>query len=469
MVFKYFNNPLSPRINSWAKGRFIALALLFVMAACQSQNDGDVLFSDTERDIIKTLVYAEPAADATNSYESNAAAAALGQKFFWDTQFSGAIVIQGNRTAAFAADTTKTKLINCVACHDPNFGWADSNSRPNNISLGANFTERNSPTVLNSSQSTFQLWDGATDSVWAVARPAVEGNPHNFGRVGVAFIICQNSTYKAAYEAIFGTTNTNAICGTINATYCAGASCVPTNGNNWSRSLYTGAVITDNHVDTIFANFGKAIAAYEKRIVSKNSAFDRWVAGSESAMTVSQKRGLKIFVGKGNCIRCHSGPNFSDGKFHNLGVPQTDLSGTGFDEGRSTGITRVTSTATSSNGFFGTATGRYTEGAASRVTGLTASSADTGAFKTPTLRSVNKTPPYFHNGIMSNLWDVVNFYNFAGNAGTFPGTKDSILTTRKMTNEELEDLVNFLKALEGEALAASLTASPGGFGSTTGW
>jgi cytochrome c peroxidase len=93
------------------------------------------------------------------------------------------------------------------------------------------------------------------------------------------------------------------------------------------------------------------------------------------------------------------------------------------------------------------------------VSGLSRTDADIGKFKTPTLRSVNKTPPYFHNGTFNSLWDVVNFYNFAGNAGNFPGTKDPILTTRRMTNEEMEDLVNFLKALEGEPLPTSLTTN----------
>jgi cytochrome c peroxidase len=440
------------------------IPLLFT-SFCATQDDADVLFSDTEKESIKTLIYQDPAADPTNAYVQNSSAATLGQKFFWDAQFSGGIVITGNRVASTYSVGT-AKLINCAACHDPDFGWADKASKPNDVSLGANFTSRNAPTVLNSAHNTYSLWDGSTDSVWAVARPATEGAPHNFSRVGVAFIVCQNATYKAAYEAIFGTTNTTAICGTIDTNYCGGASCVPATGNNWGRSLYTGSVVTDGHVDRIFANFGKAIAAYERLIVSKNSAFDQWANGNENAMTARQKRGLKIFITKGNCIRCHSGPNFSDGSFHNLGVPQVGgFSGTN-DQGRYDGITTLT---TGSNSIYNSA-GAYNDNTTTnRVSGLSAASTDIGKFKTPTLRSVNKTPPYFHNGTFNSLWDVVNFYNFAGNAGNFPGTKDTILTTRHMTTEEMEDLVTFLGALEGEALSTSLTTSPGGFGTTTGW
>lgn len=225
--------------------------------------------------------------------------------------------------------------------------------------------------------------------------------------------------------------------------------------------MYTG--LASNalrlNVDRIFANYGKAMAAYERLIVSKNSAFDQWANGNENAMSVSQKRGLKVFIGKGNCVRCHSGPNFSDGSFHNLGVPQNDLIGSAYDEGRYTGTTKLLTTTTAANGFYNTAS-IYNDGATSRVSGLSASTADTGKFKVPTLRSVNKTAPYFHNGTVNSLWDVVNFYNFAGNAGNFPGTKDTILTTRKMTNEEMEDLVSFIRALEGEALSSTLTSKP---------
>lgn len=214
------------------------------------------------------------------------------------------------------------------------------------------------------------------------------------------------------------------------------------------------------NVDNIFVNFSKAIAAYERLIVSKNSAFDQYANGNEAALSVSQKRGLKVFIGKGNCVRCHSGSNFSDGGFHNLGVPQVGGYSGSNDQGRYDGLTGTTNFISGSNAVYSTAT-TYNDSYPSnnRVSGVTASSSDIGKFKTPTLRSVSQTPPYFHNGTFNSLWDVVNFYNFAGNAGNFPGTKDTILTTRRMTNEEMEDLVNFLMALDGEDLTNGLKSS----------
>lgn len=448
-----------------------ALCAAMLLSACATQDDGDVLFSDTEKAIIKTLVYTDPPDDPTSNYDQNSAAATLGQKFFMDVRFSGEILIQGNRTNTYAAGgSTSEGKIACVSCHSPNFGWADGTTRPNDVSLGTNFTDRNSPTILNSVFNTYSLWDGSADSPWSLIRAPIEGPPQNFGRLGVAKVICGNATYQTEYDSVFDSSTgmgagsfTTTLCNAINTAYAA---CSTTNYSReygkpgqtcYDTTLNATLAGSKTEVDKIFANFAKAIAAYERKIVSKNSAFDQWAAGNENAMSVAQKRGLKVFINKGNCVRCHSGPNFSDGKFHNLGVPQVLLVGSTYDEGRNTGITKLLNTTTS-NGYFNTAS-VYNDGSTNRVSGLAAASSDVGAFKTPTLRSVSKTAPYFHNGSVESLWDVVNFYNFAGNGGNFPGTKDTILTTRKMTNEEMEDLVNFLRALDGEAIDSTLTAN----------
>lgn len=431
---------------------------LLLLSACATQDDGDVLFSDTEKAIIKTLVYSDPPDDPTNAYDQNSAAATLGQMFFWDTQFSGQILVQGNRTTSpinFSAG--QEKRIACVTCHVPSAGWADNVTKPNDVSLGANFTSRNTPTVLNTAKNTYSLWDGASDTLWGVARPPIEGAPHNFHRYGVAYAICNSNAtigdntggeadYRGRYTAIFG------------APDCTNTGTAPSSGNSYKATFDTMSSTQQGTINLIFANFGKAIAAYERLLVSKNSAFDQWANGNENAMTVAQKRGLKIFIGKGNCVRCHSGSNFSDGSFHNLGVPQVGGFSGSNDQGRSDGVSALFDSTKSAP--FNTASVYNDDPSVNRVSSLsvsTSAASDVGKFKTPTLRSVNKTAPYFHNGTFSNLWDVVNFYNFAGDAGNFPGTKDTILTTRHMTNEEMEDLVNFLKALEGEALSDSLT------------
>jgi cytochrome c peroxidase len=444
------------------KLQLLAIIPVLIFGNC-AQEDTDVLFSDTEKEIIKTLIYTDPDDDPTSNYDQSSAAATLGQQFFWDTQFSGGILIQGNRTASYAvptvAVTTAPGLVNCVTCHNPNYGWADNTSKPNDVSLGANFTSRNAQTILNSVRGSYFLWDGASDTPWGLVRAPIENAPHNFHRMGVAYIICHSATYTASYTTVFGSAPT-----------CTDSGTAPSSTNFYGKSLYTATVISNGNVDRIFANFSKAIAAYERLIVSKNSAFDQWAAGNENAMTAQQKRGLKIFIGKGNCVRCHSGPNFSDGSFHNLGVPQVGGFSNGLDQGRYDGIATLVTGVGATLNTSSSASISYNDGPSTdRVTGLSATSTNIGQFKVPTLRSVNKTAPYFHNGTVVSLWDVVNFYNFSGGAGNFPGTKDGILTTRNMTNNEMEDLVAFLQALEGESLPTSLTTSNTPTKDTTGW
>lgn len=224
----------------------VALLATLFLSACVAQDDKEVLFSDTELAIIKTLIYKAPDGEASNQYVNNAAAATLGQKFFWDPQFSGGIVVQGNRGATYAVNTPR--LISCATCHVPAFGWADNTSIPNNVSLGTNFTNRNAQTVLNTSFNTYSSWTGSTDSVWAVMRPAVEGAATmNFSCVGVASIICNNATYSSEYTTAFG------------APDCTGVPAMTTlnAGNNWGRDDFAGlAPAFQDRVNLLFANYG---------------------------------------------------------------------------------------------------------------------------------------------------------------------------------------------------------------------
>jgi cytochrome c peroxidase len=134
----------------------------------------------------------------------------------------------------------------------------------------------------------------------------------------------------------------------------------------------------------------KALAAFERTIVSRGSRFDRYAAGDKSALTASEKDGLILFIGKAHCARCHDGPNFTDNKFHNIGI------GNGDD-------------------------GRY------RITRL---EEDWGAFKTPGLRNVAAHPPYMHDGSISTLGAVIDYYDRLG-----------------LSSSEERDLLAFLRAL----------------------
>ncbi len=151
----------------------------------------------------------------------------------------------------------------------------------------------------------------------------------------------------------------------------------------------------------------QALDAYVRSLTTPNSPFDRYAAGDKTALTDAQKRGLTLFVGKAECTLCHRGPNFEDDQFHALGVSGDDP-------------------------------GRF------KVTG---EEADRYAFKTPTLRNVELTAPYMHDGSLATLRDVIDFYN----AGGGPHQPKSLLLRRlNLTEREKSDLVAFLESLTGK-------------------
>ncbi len=156
----------------------------------------------------------------------------------------------------------------------------------------------------------------------------------------------------------------------------------------------------------------RALASYVRTIQSGDSRFDRLVAGDTSALTEIERRGLALFQGKARCDRCHVGTNLTDEGFHNTGVAWSD--GRLLDLGR----------------FFSTGAEK-----------------DRGAFKTPTLREVDRTAPYMHDGSILTLEDVVDFYDRGGNANPF---LDPILRPLNLSLLEKEALVAFLRALTGQ-------------------
>jgi cytochrome c peroxidase len=149
----------------------------------------------------------------------------------------------------------------------------------------------------------------------------------------------------------------------------------------------------------------QALDAYVRKLTTPNSLFDRYAAGDKNALTEAQKRGLMLFVGKADCTMCHRGPNFEDDQFHALGVRSEDP-------------------------------GRF------KVTGV---EADRNAFKTPTIRNVARTAPYMHDGSLSTLREVIDFYN--GGGGQQP--KSVLLRRLNLTEQEKSDLVAFLESLTG--------------------
>ncbi|MFO0595890.1 MAG: hypothetical protein U0228_11310 [Myxococcaceae bacterium] len=205
------------------------------------------------------------------------------------------------------------------------------------------------------------------------------------------------------------------------------------------EAAFPGVLATGSD-DDVYRLALKAWSAYLSQLISGDSAFDRYVDGDREALTVSQKNGLHLFLGKAGCVSCHRGAAFSDAKFHSVGIGQTGPSVADTDLGRADGLVALGKLAWRPDG------------------GVTpdASPDDVGRFRTKSLRQVAETGPYFHAGQVATLRDVVWFYNEGGDrAGA--GTPDPWIVPLRLTTEEQTDVVQFLESLTGQPLAASLT------------
>lgn len=419
-------------------------AIVLAAFGCESVRDE---VDSYERDLLAQFEIGDPPPSPSNAFADNEAAATLGHKLFFDRRLSGPLgASNGPTVPGSLGDPDEIGKVACVDCHDLTRGGGDVRSRPNASSLGSGWTGRNSPTVLNAAYSPWQFWDGRSDSVWSQAAGALEaGATHNGTRLEVAHTIFDH--YRTEYEAIFGALPEDLADTSSTARF-------PTRGKPGMPAFDDMPEADRDLITRIHVNVGKAIAAFERKLVCKDSPFDQWLAGDEDAMSASAKRGMRLFIGRASCIECHNGPTFSDNAFHNTGAPQYGMRAMGVDVGRHGGIARV-------QGFpFNRASKWSDDVDDSHFAGLEAQDADLGTFKTPTLRCVEQTAPYKHNGVYETLWDVVDHYNFGGATGRFEGERSAAIKPLHLTDAELDDLVEFLRALTGAPLPESLTQAP---------
>ena len=425
----------------------LALATIAATAACEKGP-----FTDDEMTRLRDFALtAGPPTDASNAFAGDVKAAQLGKLLFFDGRYSGPLQapynagwkINGALGAAGASGT-----VSCSACHDPASGGADTRSRPVATSLGSAYTGRNAPTVINAAYSPlWQFWDGRVDSLWSQALAPPEGGVEcNSSRLEVVHFLYAN--YRSAFEEVFGG---GALPDLIASLPAAGKP-----GDQVFDELDSAPGGAKDVVNRAYANFGKAIAAYERLLVSNNfeaSKFDRFMNGDKEAMSPAAIRGARLFVGHAGCTECHRGPMFSDFSFHNVGAPQTGEYASPTDNGRFDGVTALTSASnmyTRSSALYSddTTSTTYLES----LKGMPPAELK-GQFKTPTLRNVAKTAPYMHDGVYASLWDVVNHYNFGGTTGQYEGVRDAAIAPLMLTDAELGDLVEFLRALDdGPAL-----------------
>lgn len=294
--------------------------------------------------------------------------------------------------------------VSCATCHDPATAFADRNSLA--VGVGGRVGTRNVPTTLNVMFNPVQFWDGRARSLEEQAMQPLL-NPLEMGMPDREAVVARLNAipeYRQKFAAAFG----------------------------------TGAISFDD--------VARAIASYERTLLSADSPFDRFIAGDPRAISEAQKRGWKLFRGKANCIVCHTftreSPFFTDSKFHNTGVIPADLNLEELlNDFRSKSLEfdskRVNELAH---------TERFTELGRFLITGQ---KQDIGAFKTPTLRDVELTAPYMHNASEKTLLDVMKFYNQGGIENRY---LDQKIRPLNLKDEELSDLVEFMRALTSDSV-----------------
>ncbi|MGF1475812.1 MAG: cytochrome-c peroxidase [Geminicoccaceae bacterium] len=265
--------------------------------------------------------------------------------------------------------------ISCASCHNPSFGW----EVPVDRAVGSQNTKigRHAPTVLNHAWADSLFWDGRAPDLEAQSLGPIQAD------------VEMNLPLDEAVRRL------RAIPGYVDAFERA----FPGNGID---------------ADTI----ARAIATFERTVVSTYAPFDAWVAGDENAISGPAKRGFALFNGKAQCSSCHSGWNFTDNRFHDIGLPTNDLGRYGVDSSKETN--------------------RY-------------------AFRTPTLRDTLKRAPYTHNGSVEDLRSLIYHYV---NGGIQRPSLSPAMQSLDLSESEIDDLIAFLHTLTGEVPVVPLPVLP---------
>ncbi len=375
--------------------------------------------------------------DATNAYANREEAVALGHHLFFDPRLSG------------------SGSLNCTSCHDPNKAFTDGRK----LAQGVGLINRNTPTLLNASHHRWFYWDGRIDTLWGQALEPIESPQEmNGDRVAVARLLIQDKSLRQAYEKVFGSlpTPSEVVEWPAHGT--------PRFDRPEERDAWASMSAEDQALaNKIFVNVGKAIAAYERKLLTGPSPFDLYMQGLEQGrttlpegMTPAAVRGAALFVGAANCRMCHVGPLLSDSEFHSVGIVGNDGDVMQLP-GRFGGVQKLQANPFRASGSFSDdATNKQAQLADRLVVGPEL----WGQMRTPSLRNVALTAPYMHNGQFDTLEEVLTYYSTLEGA-IFPGHhQEAILEPLGLTDQERADLKAFLISLTGTPPEAIYLSPP---------
>jgi cytochrome c peroxidase len=288
--------------------------------------------------------------------------------------------VELGKTLFFDPRLSANGTVSCASCHNPALGWSDG--LKTGIGINGSVLGRATPTIVNVAYNTQFMWDGRKKSLEDQALGPMKTPEEMKSDMGAVLQML------AAIDGY--------------------------------RTMFTQAFPAEPITEETLA---KALAAFERSVVSRDSRFDRWLAGHRSALTPQEWRGFQVFKdpARGNCAACHSGPNFTDNGFHNIGIAQA--------EGKAD-------------------PGRFSVRALASMK---------GAFKTPTLRDVALTAPYFRDGSAATLAEVVEHYDRGGDDKSNL-SKD--IRPLRLSSTEKADLVAFMLALTGRTSSFALPVLP---------
>jgi cytochrome c peroxidase len=405
-------------------------------------------FTEDEFDLIKTLgPLGEIPPDPTNRFADDPAAAAFGQRIFFEKGYAKALTV---------ADTTLGKVgdlgkVSCASCHDPNNFFTDTRSRPNATSLGVAYTARNSQSLVNAAFYEWGAWAGREDHMWFQGANSSESV--NFGGNRLDYVHLLFRKYRVDYDALFPVPLDPALDPAAPDAARFPENAKPKKDGTAPDGPWELMTEADRQiVNTILANTGKSLEAYERKLISRNAPIDLYIAGDREALAEPAKRGLRLFIGKAACIDCHSGPQMSDQQFYNTGMPQVGVNLPRTDNGRFDDLTRLLA-----NAFNGA--GKYSDdpvAGMAKLENMVVTDDLKGLFRTSMLRQIDRTGPYMHTGELATLGDVVRFYNMGGGIPA-AGDKHPSMVPLYLSADEEADLVAFLRSLTGEPVPAELT------------
>ncbi len=410
------------------------LLVLMGLGACSERDPADEDFL-RRASAFTPLQPASP--DETMPLPDLEAAAELGHRLFFDQRLSG--------------DGT----ISCATCHDPEHGFAD----PRPLADGMGQATRHAPTLLHVAHHRWFGWGGKADTLWSQAIGPLE-SAHEMGghRLALVESFFRDETYADLYNKAFRTSPQ------ISRFLEPAEPGEQRLSAQEATALWPDLDPSDqNATHGLLADSAKALAAYQRKLVTGPSPFDRYVealAAGESTEDIpfgeAERRGFELFAGKARCFVCHSGPFFSDGEFHNTGAPPLH-GGEPEDPGRYRDGKLLQADPFNATGEFSADREGQT---AERTRLLKIGSEQWGEFKTPTLRNVDLTPPYMHQGQFETLEAVVAFYDTLENSVGASHHQEQILQPIGLTEAERADLVAFLRSLTGTPVPEKWTQDP---------